>query len=163
MNVLFSFSADLFSMPTPLPLIFFFTHFLEFFFFWYLGLFFTIYAGGQVSTTRSNSRISFIFAELLDQYSHVLSDVVSIYFCLSKMKHFVVVNSIYKTYFKVNPPARVCITPLLFNDVEKSNSSILFQIDCLSYKEATVNKKKAMHVQSISHWAPANIGKLFFD
>ena len=128
-----------------------------------MGLFFTIYTGGQVSTTRSNSRISFIFAELLDQYSHVLSDVVSIYFCLSKMKHFVVVNSIYKTYFKVNPPARVCITPLLSNDVEKSNSSILFQIDCLSYKEATVYKKKAMHVQSISHWAPANIGKLCFD
>ena len=43
-------------------------------------------------------------------------------------------------------------------------ANILFQVDCLVYSlqseehEVMPPPREAMHVQSISHWAPANIG-----
>ena len=75
------------------------------------------------------------------------------------MKHFSLVNSVYKTFFLLNPPSRVCISPLLSpSDLGDKDHAILFQIDCVSYKETSGHSKKVMHVQGISHWAPANIG-----
>ncbi|KAL9957836.1 hypothetical protein ACROYT_G034784 [Oculina patagonica] len=72
---------------------------------------------------------------------------------VKNMDDFVKINSVYKTFFTVNPPARACIQLNLPED-------IAIQVDCLVFaaQSADASIREAMHVQSISHWAPANIG-----
>ncbi|NXX89798.1 DPH6 ligase, partial [Centropus bengalensis] len=86
-----------------------------------------------------------------------LKDIILVHLYLKSMKDFNVINSVYVTEFDLCPPVRVCVeTPL--------PDGILFQIDCLAHKhDAAVDgvlheEKLVMHVQSISHWAPASIG-----
>ncbi len=61
---------------------------------------------------------------------------------------FASLNSIYKTYFGSQPPVRITFQHCL------SKVSIM-ATGCLHSAELT---KQNLHVQSISHWAPANIG-----
>ncbi|NWR70932.1 DPH6 ligase, partial [Centropus unirufus] len=86
-----------------------------------------------------------------------LKDIILVHLYLKSMKDFNVVNSVYVTEFDLCPPVRVCVeTPL--------PDGILFRIDCLAHKHDTAmdgvlhDEKLVMHVQSISHWAPASIG-----
>ncbi|KAK3595952.1 hypothetical protein CHS0354_032465 [Potamilus streckersoni] len=65
------------------------------------------------------------------------------------MEDFAAINSVYKTLFSINPACRVCVQASLPPD-------IALQIDCYGYLIQT--DKQTMHVQSLSHWAPANIG-----
>ncbi|MGH0140222.1 UNVERIFIED_CONTAM: hypothetical protein FKN15_001628, partial [Acipenser sinensis] len=86
-----------------------------------------------------------------------LNDMVLVHLYVKSMSDFCAINSLYQTFFDVNPPARVCVEAPL-PDGE------LLQIDCLLYKceitgdDTSSQQKQVMHVQSISHWAPANIG-----
>ncbi|KAK6479100.1 diphthine--ammonia ligase-like [Huso huso] len=86
-----------------------------------------------------------------------LNDMVLVHLYVKSMSDFCTINSLYQSYFDVNPPARVCVEAPL-PDGE------LLQIDCLLYKceitgdDTSSQQKQVMHVQSISHWAPANIG-----
>ncbi|KAK1117220.1 hypothetical protein AOXY_G38820 [Acipenser oxyrinchus oxyrinchus] len=86
-----------------------------------------------------------------------LNDMVLVHLYVKSMSDFCAINSLYQSYFDVNPPARVCVEAPL-PDGE------LLQIDCLLYKceitgdNTSSQQKQVMHVQSISHWAPANIG-----
>ncbi|CAG2185266.1 DPH6 [Mytilus edulis] len=77
-----------------------------------------------------------------------LSDLCMINLYISDMNDFGAINDIYKKYFGLNPPARVCVqVPLPEN--------IVLQLECYG---SCNEDKHTMHVQSISHWAPANIG-----
>ncbi|KAG9336694.1 hypothetical protein JZ751_003042 [Albula glossodonta] len=73
------------------------------------------------------------------------------------MADFGAVNSVYQSYFGLNPPARVCVEAPL-------PQGQLLQMDCLLHdwvrttEDDTSHHKHVMHVQSLSHWAPANIG-----
>ncbi|XP_021367014.1 diphthine--ammonia ligase-like [Mizuhopecten yessoensis] len=67
---------------------------------------------------------------------------------VQRMEDFARVNSIYKTYFRLNPPVRVCVQASL-------PQNIALLLDCYGSKAAN---RDTMHVQGISHWAPANIG-----
>ncbi|NXG82422.1 DPH6 ligase, partial [Stercorarius parasiticus] len=86
-----------------------------------------------------------------------LKDIILVHLYMKSMKDFNVINSVYVTEFDLCPPARVCVETLL-------PDGVLFCIDCLAHKyEAAVDdvlrdEKLVMHVQSISHWAPASIG-----
>ncbi|XP_048710052.2 diphthine--ammonia ligase isoform X2 [Caretta caretta] len=86
-----------------------------------------------------------------------LKDIILVHLYMKNMKDFAVINSAYVTQFDLCPPARVCVeAPLL--------DGVLFCMDCLAHKcDVTISdvhryQKQIMHVQSISHWAPANIG-----
>nr|XP_005300026.1 diphthine--ammonia ligase isoform X3 [Chrysemys picta bellii] len=86
-----------------------------------------------------------------------LKDIILVHLYMKNMKDFAVINSAYMTEFDLCPPARVCVeAPLL--------DGVLFWMDCLAHKcDVTIGdvhcyQKQIMHVQSISHWAPANIG-----
>ncbi|XP_067414163.1 diphthine--ammonia ligase isoform X2 [Emydura macquarii macquarii] len=86
-----------------------------------------------------------------------LKDIILVHLYMKNMKDFAVINSAYMTEFDLCPPARVCVeAPLL--------DGVLFWMDCLAHKcDVTIDdvhcyQKQVMHVQSISHWAPANIG-----
>lgn len=78
-----------------------------------------------------------------------LNNICMIHLYVRDLKDFVAINSVYKTYFGLNPPSRVCVqVPLPDN--------IALQLDC--YGNRCNEDRYTMHVQSISHWAPANIG-----
>ncbi|XP_061223654.1 diphthine--ammonia ligase isoform X2 [Neopsephotus bourkii] len=84
-------------------------------------------------------------------------DIILVHLYMKSMKDFNVINSAYTTEFDLCPPARVCVETLL-------PDGVLFCIDCLAHKydiaadDVLRDEKLVMHVQSISHWAPANIG-----
>ncbi|NXV54114.1 DPH6 ligase, partial [Uria aalge] len=86
-----------------------------------------------------------------------LKDIILVHLYMKSMKDFNVINSVYVTEFDLCPPARVCVETLL-------PDGVLFCIDCLTHKydvavdDVLHDEKLVMHVQSISHWAPASIG-----
>ncbi|XP_074959346.1 diphthine--ammonia ligase isoform X5 [Phalacrocorax aristotelis] len=86
-----------------------------------------------------------------------LKDIILVHLYMKSMKDFNVINSVYVTEFDLCPPARVCVETLL-------PDGVLFSIDCLAHKyeiateDVLRDEKLVMHVQSISHWAPASIG-----
>ncbi|XP_010185599.1 PREDICTED: diphthine--ammonia ligase-like, partial [Mesitornis unicolor] len=86
-----------------------------------------------------------------------LKDIILVHLYMKSMKDFDVINSVYVTEFDLCPPARVCVETLL-------PDGVLFCIDCLAHKydiatdDVLLDEKLVMHVQSISHWAPASIG-----
>ncbi|NXW15593.1 DPH6 ligase, partial [Circaetus pectoralis] len=86
-----------------------------------------------------------------------LNDIILVHLYMKSMKDFNVINSVYVTQFDLCPPARVCVETLL-------PDGVLFCIDCLAHKydiatdDVLRDEKLVMHVQSISHWAPASIG-----
>ena len=54
------------------------------------------------------------------------------------------------TYFGLNPPVRVCVAPERLGEGRRLVLVCRGQTDC--------RDKRVLHVQSVSHWAPANIG-----
>ncbi|OAD60574.1 ATP-binding domain-containing protein 4 [Eufriesea mexicana] len=85
-----------------------------------------------------------------------ISDIVAVTLYIKDMSNYISINEVYISCFnKTNPPVRVCVEcPLNIHVV----------LDAIAYKEIQdcgdkkVHKRHTMHVQSISHWAPANIG-----
>ena len=71
---------------------------------------------------------------------------------IKHMSDFARINSIYRRHFRLNPPVRVCIAvdlPL----------NVVTQLDVTARRRTDdVSERNTMHVQSLSHWAPANIG-----
>lgn len=76
---------------------------------------------------------------------------------LKDLSSYAEINEVYITKLaKVNPPVRVCTEiPINFHVI----------LDAIAYKknqenesDKKVHNRHTMHVQSISHWAPANIG-----
>lgn len=81
------------------------------------------------------------------------SNIVFTMLLLKDMSDFAAVNQVYSSLFRLgqpNPPARVTLATYLPDGVEVSLSVVL---DC-GPREA----RRALHVQSRSYWAPANIG-----
>lgn len=76
-----------------------------------------------------------------------MSAVLAVCLYIRDMSDYPQINKIYSQYFDVNPPVRVCVQA---------------PIQCFAIMEAiatsSVDRKRSMHVQSVSHWAPANIG-----
>ncbi|XP_032479352.1 diphthine--ammonia ligase isoform X5 [Phocoena sinus] len=86
-----------------------------------------------------------------------LKDIILVRLYLKNMKDFSSINSAYVTTFKHCLPARVCVETMLPEEV-------LFSIDCLIHQsdikidDGLFHPKEILHVQNISHWAPASIG-----
>jgi diphthine-ammonia ligase len=84
-----------------------------------------------------------------------LSDLVAVVMFVGSMGDYAKYNSIYIKYFASQPPVRVCVEAPLPADTP-------LIIDALAYQSLAENEvhntRQCMHVQGISHWAPANIG-----
>ncbi|KAI8744582.1 diphthine--ammonia ligase-like isoform X1 [Biomphalaria glabrata] len=84
-----------------------------------------------------------------------VSDIVSMSLLVGDMTQFAEINKVYKTFFSSNPPVRLCIQANL-------PRNIALQLDCQGriqqQKDEELSDRVVMHVQSLSHWAPANIG-----
>ncbi|KAL3968772.1 [histone H3]-lysine9 N-trimethyltransferase SETDB1 [Sarotherodon galilaeus] len=93
----------------------------------------------------------------LDSRGWKMKDIVLVHLYVKNMEDFVELNAVYKKHFDINPPARVCVQVPL-------PAGQLLQMDCLLHDwteplaEGCFNQREALHVQSLSHWAPANIG-----
>ncbi|KAJ7507949.1 hypothetical protein B0H11DRAFT_1849356 [Mycena galericulata] len=90
-----------------------------------------------------------VLQEELAQYSLQVSDCTNINIFLSSMDLFSAVNTVYSTFFGTSPPARACMAVNL-------PPPCRVMLDCIAHSRTT--ERHALHVQSLSYWAPANIG-----
>ncbi|XP_073338815.1 diphthine--ammonia ligase [Pagrus major] len=93
----------------------------------------------------------------LDSKGWKMKDIILVHLYVRCMEDFALLNAVYKKHFGMNPPARVCVQAPL-------PAGQLLQMDCLLHdwseplEEGCFHQREALHVQSLSHWAPANIG-----
>ncbi|XP_056401159.1 uncharacterized protein LOC130295009 isoform X2 [Hyla sarda] len=86
-----------------------------------------------------------------------MSDAVLVHLYVRNMDDFASINTEYGRLFPSEPPARVCVQCCLPQDT-------LLKMDVLFWRQSATcgedgsPEKIVMHVQSMSHWAPANIG-----
>lgn len=86
--------------------------------------------------------------DIVSSNGYNMRDICLVHIFCSDMNDFARINSVYENYFESNPPARVCVEV-------RSPPNIVFKLE--AYINAT-DTREALHVQSISYWAPANIG-----
>jgi len=92
---------------------------------------------------------------LLDENKCSLSDVLKITLVIDSMKNYATINKKYASYFGINPPVRVCVA------VDRQNfpNESRLMLRCVGQKRNLNNPRRGeLHVQGLSHWAPANIG-----
>lgn len=92
-----------------------------------------------------------LIAEVLSSKSFKLADCVNINVFLSSMDYFSSLNVLYAKRFGSSPPSRACVAVDLFG-------SNRIKLDCIACHESEEKRRLTLHVQSISYWAPANIG-----
>ncbi|KAJ3909884.1 hypothetical protein F5879DRAFT_931597 [Lentinula edodes] len=95
-----------------------------------------------------------LLQERLASHNLSLAHSAIINLFLSSMDDFARVNSVYASFFGTSPPSRACVALDL-------PPGIRARIDCLAFVENRNNvnyERQALHVQSQSYWAPANIG-----
>ncbi|XP_026195846.1 diphthine--ammonia ligase [Anabas testudineus] len=116
--------------------------------------------GLQSQDSRIQDQTSAAFIQLqseLDSRGWTMKDIILVHLYVRSMEDFGPLNTVYKTHFGINPPARVCVQAPL-------PAGQLLQMDCLLHdwteppEKDTFHQREALHVQSLSHWAPANIG-----
>ncbi|KAI5779535.1 hypothetical protein EDC01DRAFT_778318 [Geopyxis carbonaria] len=97
-----------------------------------------------------STELQTIFTTLLSIPGVTPSSITSTTLLLSSMSLFASVNALYSTYFPSPlPPARVCLSLPLPPGMRVALSATA---------TLTPGEKTGLHVQSRSHWAPANIG-----
>ncbi|XP_053365796.1 diphthine--ammonia ligase [Clarias gariepinus] len=86
-----------------------------------------------------------------------LKHILLVHLYVRDMEDFGKVNAVYRIFFTHCPPARVCVQARL-------PVGQLLQMDVLLHdwlmapEEGFFQHRDTLHVQSLSHWAPANIG-----
>ncbi|KAI0284373.1 hypothetical protein BGY98DRAFT_1087615 [Russula aff. rugulosa BPL654] len=92
-----------------------------------------------------------ILQRCLSEHSLSFSHIANMNVFISSMEDFASINAVYATYFGVSPPARACVAVDLPHPLR-------VMLDCVAYAEQKKDDRKALHVQGLSYWAPANIG-----
>ncbi|CAH2041533.1 unnamed protein product, partial [Iphiclides podalirius] len=99
---------------------------------------------------------------LLDSEDLQLSNVSSVNIYMRDMGDYAALNAVYVDTFRFpNPPTRVCIQCPLPSDVGLIMDAVAHKQEVNHNSEAegcNCKERVTMHVQGISHWAPANIG-----
>ncbi|KAG5648944.1 hypothetical protein DXG03_000293 [Asterophora parasitica] len=87
----------------------------------------------------------------LKEYGLDVSNCVNINIFISSIDLFVRINAVYSTFFGSSPPARACVAVDLPHPLR-------VRLDVIAFAESRPSDRQALHVQSLSYWAPANIG-----
>lgn len=104
---------------------------------------------GYTAEEQTRSIMSQMIAQLADR-GHGPDDIAYTVITLRDMADFAAVNAVYGSYFvNPNPPARVTIACA---DVLSDDCHLTIGIT------SATTSRDALHVQSRSYWAPANIG-----
>ncbi|KAK3718843.1 hypothetical protein LTR37_004759 [Vermiconidia calcicola] len=110
--------------------------------------------GDGVTAADQTQSIMDQAASSLMASGHCLTDVAYTSIVLRDMSDFASINAVYGACFvHPNPPARVTIA---LAKVLPSGKHLM--VTLTSIKVGAADKRKALHVQSRSYWAPANIG-----
>ncbi|KAK0230964.1 hypothetical protein IW262DRAFT_1453888 [Armillaria fumosa] len=92
-----------------------------------------------------------LLRDQLARHSLQLHQCTNINIFVSSMDHFTRINGVYATFFGTSPPARACVAVDLPHPRR-------VKIDCIAFADKSLADRQALHVQSLSYWAPANIG-----
>ncbi|KAK0242589.1 hypothetical protein EDD85DRAFT_811884 [Armillaria nabsnona] len=92
-----------------------------------------------------------LLRDQLARHSLQLHQCTNINIFVSSMDLFARINGMYATFFGTSPPARACVAVDLPHPRR-------VKIDCIAFADESLAFRKALHVQSLSYWAPANIG-----
>lgn len=109
--------------------------------------------------SKEMSNIMITLSEILDTHGTDFSRITSTTLLLRSMASFAAINKAYSSYFTTpNPPSRVCISvggglPAGVNVM----LSVTVDLPAVEPKEEE-GRRKGLHVQGRSYWAPANIG-----
>ena len=87
----------------------------------------------------------------------LIDDLVSVVVLVRDMSQYLDINAEYIRHFGLNPPVRVCVqcdidVPLTLSVIGYKRHNVINENSHLD------GERQVMHVQSISHWAAANIG-----
>lgn len=93
-------------------------------------------------------------AEFLEKFSLSFVDIAHINLYLSSMNYFSEVNDVYAGKFGTSPPTRACVASILPGQARVMMDVVAHRPIEAQHPQA----RKALHVQSRSYWAPANIG-----
>jgi len=108
---------------------------------------------GSNAAEQTRSIMDRIVTELAG-FEHEMTDIAYTSIILRDMAEFASVNDVYGSYFvEPNPPARVT---LACAGVLPDDSHLMIAVT--SIRDQPQGSRKALHVQSRSYWAPANIG-----
>ncbi|XP_043190210.1 diphthine--ammonia ligase-like isoform X1 [Amphibalanus amphitrite] len=88
--------------------------------------------------------------ESLSSRGLAVSDLTSVALFVSRMSRYAALNSEYVRRLGGSRPARLCVQAPL-----PAGSEVRLEVTAL---RAAAAHRRHMHVQSVSHWAPANIG-----
>lgn len=93
--------------------------------------------------------------QIINQNGYELNHLCYMSLYVRNMNDYAELNAIYaKTLNFANPPARVCVECPLPAGLQVIMEAVAFR----PRNNDVQNQRHTMHVQSISHWAPANIG-----
>lgn len=97
--------------------------------------------------------------ELSKQHSYELSNFCYVTLYVRSMAEYAGINEVYARAFNfTNPPTRVCVECPLPDECQVVLEAVAFRSRHLADSNELEYKRHTMHVQGISHWAPANIG-----
>ena len=89
------------------------------------------------------------FDNLLKENNLSFMNVTKVVLYIKQMSAFIAINEIYKRYFKFKPATRICV-----GQPWDPKFNIMVEL----YGVKSLANVKHLHVQSVSYWAPANIG-----
>lgn len=115
---------------------------------------------GNIGTTDQRTALTEALDKLtssLSEYNYRNEDLVSVTMYIADMGEYAALNAAYCAVLNhVNPPARACVQTPLPPDCPVQLEAIAWR------KHGDVGDagcdRYTLHVQSVSHWAPANIG-----
>ncbi|CRK99013.1 CLUMA_CG012131, isoform A [Clunio marinus] len=94
--------------------------------------------------------------EIILEHSMKLNDICYITIYVRDISEYSILNDVYIQRFNFqNPPTRVCVETCLPHGCHIIMEAVAFKT---GHVKETDYKRHTMHVQGISHWAPANIG-----
>ncbi|XP_026494631.1 uncharacterized protein LOC113399662 isoform X2 [Vanessa tameamea] len=97
----------------------------------------------------------------LDSEGLTLPDICSVNIYMRDMEQYAALNAVYVENFSFpNPPTRVCVQCPLPKNVGLIMDAVAYKPNNVKDQDSDGCSKErvTMHVQGISHWAPANIG-----
>ena len=89
------------------------------------------------------------FDNLLSNHNLSFQNVTKVVMYIKQMSAFIAINEVYKKYFKFKPATRIWVG---------QSWDPKFNIMIELYGVKSLKNVKHLHVQSVSYWAPANIG-----
>lgn len=111
--------------------------------------------GTGVTTAEGMQNAIDILVKIISENGYELDNLCYVSLYVRSMKNYAELNEVYvKAFDFQNPPSRVCVEIPLPDGLQVILEAVAF---LPRYKDIN-NQRHTMHVQSISHWAPANIG-----